>query len=440
MTTSTEPARSRLLGKLPLLVAFAIALIVLVVCANQIVAFLPADEYMVIQYPTGTIKAFTEPGYKIRVFGNVEFFKRSSQFWFSALSDQGSSKDESLKLRFFDGAHASVSGSVRYDLPAVEANLLDLWRTYHNQKEVEHALIRTVMEKTVYMTGPLMTSKQAYAEKRTQLLAYIEDQAAYGIYQTSTKNIETIDPVTNEKKRVDITEVVKAPDGKIARQEDSPLVRFNIHFYNLSINEIKFDSLVEAQIQEQQKAIMAVQTSIANAKKAEQDTLTAKSQGEASAAKAKWEQEVVKATEVTKAEQEKAVALLGATKTKDVAETLAIQRKRVAELDKEAAEFKKLENIALGEGEAARARLVMEANGALEQKLSAYRDVMIAFANNLGNYKGAITPNIVMGAPAGGTANSNGLTTFMDLMTAKAAKDLQLDLSIPKAETAPKKP
>jgi len=437
MTPATEPLTSRIAGKLFTKTTFSIFTVLVVIAVigtfKQIATFLPADEFMVIQYLNGSIRAFTDSGYKWKLGGAVVHFKRSNQFWFSNKRDQGNSTDDSMKLRFFDGAHATISGGVRYDLPTSEACLIDLWRTYHTEEELENQLVRTVMEKTVYMTGPLMTSKQAYAEKRTQLLTYIEDQAAYGIYQTTTKTVQTVDPLTNEKKSVDITEVVKE-GAKIARQEDSPLVRFGIKLYNLSINDISFDATVEAQIQEQQKAIMSVQTAIANSKKAEQDAQTAESMGKAAAAKAKWEQEVIKAKEVTKAEQEKAVAITNAEKEKAVAETLATQKMNVAEFANKAAEFTKLEQTALGEGEAARARAVMAANGALEQKLSAWKEVQIAYAQSLGQYRGAITPSIVMagGAPGvGGTAaQSSGFTNFMDVIAIKAAKDLALDMSM----------
>lgn len=94
--------------------------------------------------------------------------------------------------------------------------------------------------------------------------------------------------------------------------EKFPIQAYNIKLSNLSINSINYDANVEAQIRDQQKLTMQVQTAIANAKKAEQDVLTAEQQGKADAAKAKWTQEVLKAKVVTAAEQEKAVAELNA--------------------------------------------------------------------------------------------------------------------------------
>lgn len=40
------------------------------------------------------------------------------------------------------------------------------------------------------MTGPLMSSKESYAEKRTNLIRFIEDQISNGVYKTAQKDIK----------------------------------------------------------------------------------------------------------------------------------------------------------------------------------------------------------------------------------------------------------
>ncbi len=148
--------------------------------------------------------------------------------------------------------------------------------------------------------------------------------------------------------------------------------------------------------------------------------LTATKEGEAKAAEAKWKQEVFRSEAVTKAQQEK-----------DVAEMQGKQRLAVAELATKAAEQTKQTEILLGEGEAQRRQLVMTADGALEKKLAAYVEVNKMYAEALGAYKGAWVPGIVMGG--GGSSGSpqvSGPADLITLLTAKAAKDLALDLAV----------
>jgi hypothetical protein len=87
----------------------------------------------------------------------------------------------------------------------------------------------------------------------------------------------------------------------------------------------------------------------------------------------------------------------------------------------------KKEQIALGEGEAKRRTLVMEADGALEKKLEAWVKINEAYAQAIAKHEGSWVPSVVMGNAPGGTANGNGASDLIALLTAKTAKDLSLD-------------
>ena len=80
-------------------------------------------------------------------------------------------------------------------------------------------------------------------------------------------------------------------------------------------------------------------------------------------------------------EQEKVKAVVDAEKVKAVAELQAEQRLAVAKLDKKAAAETKQKNILLGQGEAERKKLVLLADGALKQKLSAYVEAQKLWAD-----------------------------------------------------------
>jgi len=154
---------------------------------------------------------------------------------------------------------------------------------------------------------------------------------------------------------------------------------------------------------------MQVQTAIARAKEAEQKAITVAKEGEATAMKAKWEQETIKAKEVTLAQQKLAVAELAA---------------------KEAEQYKRAE-ILKGEGEGARKKLVMEADGALAIKVDAYKYSVEKFAEAMAKYQGNWVPQIVTG---GSGQTTNGATQMMEFLSLKAAKDLGLDMSMPGKE------
>jgi regulator of protease activity HflC (stomatin/prohibitin superfamily) len=389
-------------------------IVVLFVSAN-LFEYLDASELLVIQSPlSGHLTWYISPGVKWQGLGKVTKYRKRDQFWFSLKTDQGRKLDESLQVRFNDGAHAAISGSISWEMPFDEQNLTGLHIRYGAHVAIEQQLVRTVVEKAVYMTGPLMSSKESYAEKRNELLRLMEDQVQHGVYRTETVQERQPDPMTGQSRTVNVVRLVLDKEGQVLRQETSPLQDFGIKTFNLSINEIKYDPQVEQQIQLQQQALMQVQLAVARAKEAEQEAITVAKRGEAEAARAKWEQEVVKAKAVTEAQQ----------------------KLEVAKLDAEAAEqFKRAETLR-GEGEAARRRLVMDADGALEKKLQAYIEVSKLYATAMQNYKGSWVPSIVMGGGTGMQTAGSGAQELINLLTAKTAQELGLGMSMPAKATA----
>lgn len=393
---------------------------VLIWAAMNMFENVDAGEVMVVQSPvSGELTWHTTPGIKWQGFGKVTKYERRMQFWFSSKADQGKASDESLRIRFNDGGHAQISGGISWEMPLDNDHLTVIHQKFGNQKAIEQQLVRTMVEKAIYMTGPLMSSTESYASRRSELLKLMEDQVSGGIFQTKTVVETQKDPITGAERKVSVVQLVTDKEGKYLRVEDSPLKEFGIRAFNLAINQIAYEGKVEEQIQQQQQAAMQVQIAIAEAKRAEQQVLTTQKEGEASAAKAEWAQKTIAA----KLEAE-------ALMKKNVAETEAKQKLEVAKLDTEAAEqFKKAETLR-GEGEAARRKLVMEADGALEKKLGAWLESQKAYAEAIGKHQGQWVPSVVM-SPGGAGGQVNGAQTLIDLFTIRAAKDLGLDLSMP---------
>lgn len=272
-----------------------------------------AGEIVVIQHPiSGELDIYTVPGTYSQYLGKATHYKRRSQIWFSKTVNKEDTADQSIKIRFNDGGHANIAGSVSMELPLDIKSITAIHTNFGSQEAIERDLVTTIIQKAVFMSGPLMSSKESYAEKRNDLISYIEDQASNGVYKTTQKDETTVDPLTKAEKVITLVEIQKNSKGGLMRVEKSPIQRYAVRLTNLSINGVDYDKSVEAQIKSQQQLVMQVQTSIANAKKSEQDALTAEQKGKADAASAKWAQEVIKAKLVTEAQQQKEVAELNA--------------------------------------------------------------------------------------------------------------------------------
>ena len=87
--------------------------VVILVLSGEFFEQLDAEEIMVIQAPlSGELTWYRSPGVKWRGFGKVTKYPKRFQYWFSAKPDTGDKSDQSIQLRFNDGGHANLSGSI----------------------------------------------------------------------------------------------------------------------------------------------------------------------------------------------------------------------------------------------------------------------------------------------------------------------------------------
>lgn len=409
---SDEANLTSLLVKVGLGIAVLIGGIILI--AN-LVTTVNADEIVVKQdFIGGDLHVWDTPGVHWQMFGTITRYKRSAQFWFSAREDEGKKTDDSIKVRFNDGGHGNISGSLRYSLPTDPQKMILVHQTFHSMEAINHELVQQVVNKGVYMSGPLMSSRESYAEKRADLINYITDQIVYGVYRTEHDQVKTTDPITNQEKVMDVVKPkfhAGAANG-VEREEESPIQKYGMNASNITINSIDYDPTVEAQIKQQQEAIMAVQQAIVNSKKAEQDTLTVEQQGKAEAAKAKWAQEVERATAVTSAE-----------KDKDVAVTQATKNKEVAALSLETAKLAAQQTITEAKATADAKRLALNADNLLQYRIDSMVEISKAWATAYGAQRQ--TPDVVM---SNSGSSSSPLSTAMDMLNLKAARDLNVQL------------
>ena len=373
----------------------AIIGIVVLALSGQIAENVDADEIMVVQSPVaGDLTWYTTAGLKYQGFGKVTTYPKRSIYTFEA------------PAQFNDGGKGTIHGSIQYDLPLDIENLNELHTRFGSPQAIQAQVMEVVTNKVIYMTGPTMSSRESYAEKRNYLINYVQDQIDNGIYQTRQAQATVMDELSQTEKTITVAEIVRDESGLPARQEASVVGEFGIRAFNFAIERIDYDDIVEAQISKQQEIAMDVQTSIADALKAQQLAITVEQQGKAKAAEAKWEKEVEKAKLVTEAQM----------------------RLEVAQLDRQAAAETKAQQVLLGQGEAERKRLVMSADGALAQKLATYEKVQARWAEAVEKYSGNWVPQVSMGGEGGNTGT--GAQDLVNLLTIKTARELGLDLEV----------
>lgn len=358
---------------------------------------------------TGTMTARMKPGTYLQNFGDIQTWPFAETFYFTADSSEGSSIDQSIRVRFNDGSESNISGTLRIQLPPGESQAIALVtdKSYKSFNDLEHKLILPVVRNALRTTANLMSARESYSEKRTDFTFYAWDQIQNGLYKTKEEVKKVKDPISGELVTKTYKVINTDKEGNIIR-EKNPLEGLGITLANFEIKDFVYTEKVNEQIKTQQEAIMAVATAKAEATKAEQDKLKIEAEGKAMVATARYEKEQEKIKAVVTAEQ----------------------KKEVAKLDMEAASFYKQSQILKGEGEAARKKKVMLADGALDKKLKAYVEVQRIYAQEFGKQKWV--PEVMLGGTGGQATGASNVATMMDVLTLKALKDLNLDMKVPK--------
>jgi len=407
------------------LIVGAVLTLAVVICLPMMFEDLDSSQIMVIQHPiSGQLDVITEPGIAWQGFGSVTKYPRRNEFKFSlgcaagtvAAKDVqvGDHTSAGLGIRFYDGGNATLCGSISWMMPLDPKSVVEIHRDFHSAEAFELQAIRRSMESSSTFSGPTMTSFESAAGRRNELLQILNEQTLHGVYKTTSKTVRAKD-VAGVEKDMQITEIVKDEKGLPIRAQESYVNKYHVTMLPMTISSFKYEDRVEAQIKAQQEATNAAVVAIANAKRADQDAITAEAQGRANAAKAEWEQKTLNAKTIADAQSKVTIADASV---------------------KEAEAFKKAE-ILRGEGEATRKKLVMEADGQLDKKLEALVKMNDRYATAIEKAQpGAWSPAVQMGQ--GGASAGSRATELVDLMTAKTAKELGIDMGVVRGATAKK--
>ena len=428
--------------KIVLLSFVGVLIVVALACAGSIVETVEKGTYQVKQAAiTGQMSAKMTPGLWFQNFGDIDTWPKAETYFFTSEKDtQGDvDADTSIEVRFNDGSMCRVSGTLRIIMPTSEGQAISLVtdRGHKTYQDVQEKLIKPTVRNVLRSTANLMSARESYSEKRLDFIAWARDQITNGVYKTKEEVKEVEDLVTGEKTWKKI-KVIRTGEGGVPLYESNPISGTGISLVNFEIKAFNYEKKVQAQISKQQEARMAVETAKAKAEEAKQDELKAVAEGKKNVAIAKYEKEQEKIKAVVDAQKEKEVFELNAERDKNVAVIAGEKRKTVAKLDRDAAELKKQELILLGEGEAERKRKILEADGALEQKLAKWETVNKRYAQAIENYQGNWVPTTVFGSGGTESIAGGGANALIQMLTAKTALDLNLDMSVPKGKTLDK--
>ena len=392
----------------------------------------PGFNYLV-QYPTGKQLVETTPGYHMKFWGSATPWKK----FITVKADDIEDSDVSASIppiqgRFTDAVTAMIEVTTRFQLPVEETKFLKMAIAFRTQGNLENSTLIPVLKEVVRNSARTMTAQDYIAGMGGEFENSILDQLREGTYILETteikKNTGESDIVSMDQDRgVDQSQMVKYEvskrtnsDGTIMRKPTA-LVDYGIIVAQANVSsvdpELKFKEMLGLQRDAAAQASVKKQ----EAKRAEYDKQKIIAEGEASKAQIQVDQEKLQITKLIAAETMLKEAKIDLAQAK-------IQRAKEVEL---AAKVK----IA-ADAQAYAKRKVIEADGALTQKLEAFNQAVEDIAKGWANRK---VPQTVIMSGGEGTSENGGaysgspdeVKIMMGMMLADMAKNsLNVDLAV----------
>lgn len=314
-----------------------------------------------------------------------------------------------ISIRFSDATTADVKGITQYILPGDEKEMILIHNTHRTPVSLVQKRLAPYTKECLQSSAQLMSSEKHYGGGRAQMAQDFLDQLKDGVYLLRTEENLVYDSLEKEKKRVYQTEVQVDKKTGLAKRKVSSIKEYGITVADAAITDVDYEEKVDNKLVKIIDAATKSAISKQELMTAQQQTLTAKAKGEQALVEIEYQQKQDQTKQVVEAETKVKVAEQNRLQQKIAYEGAILEAKKIKEM---------------ADAEAYAKSRIMQADGALEMKLKAQVEVQRVWADAFSKYQGAVVPQFQTGSGA----TTNGALNFMDIMTAKTAKDFALDL------------
>jgi len=314
-----------------------------------------------------------------------------------------------IQIRFSDATTADVKGITQYILPSDEKEMILIHNTHRTPVSLVQKRLAPYTKECLQSSAQLMSSEKHYGGGRAQMAQDFLEKLKDGVFLLRTEENLVYDSLEKEKKRVYQTEVQVDKKTGQAKRKISSIKEYGITVADAAITDVDYEEKVDTKLVKIIDAATKSAISKQELMTAQQQTLTAKAKGEQALVEIEYQQKQEQTKQVVEAETRVKVAEQDRLQQKIAYEAAILEAKKIKEL---------------ADAEAYSKSRIMQADGALEMKLKAQVEVQRVWADAFSKYTGAVVPQF----QTGGGVSSNGALNFMDIMTAKTAKDFALDM------------
>lgn len=269
-----------------------------------------AGERQVVQTIGGDLWVKFDPGLYFSGFGSkVTTYPNNVTIQYGSKEKESPDADYHVLPstgKFSEGDKATLSHTVKWDLPLQEPLMKDLHKTYTNISNLATTTLSVFQAQTASYSTQRLSSEAHYSGGESQLNEYFQDQLRNGqvllITETKTRKLE--DGTT--KTYIEVQEQ-RDSDGQMKRSEGD-IQRYGLVASFTSIDDVIYDPIIDEKLKDKIKAASDESTAKQELITAQQIALTEKAKGEQLIAKTRATEESAKLEAVIRAEKEAAVA------------------------------------------------------------------------------------------------------------------------------------
>lgn len=431
-------------------IVLGVITLIALIFGGSLVEINQADTVKVLQSLAGDMSVHKDPGLFYQGFGKVTTWKKSDIVWFSYHQEEGENRDQSITVRYIDGGQAKVSGSARYIIPweavsiaddkvNVSAGILGLsdadfaklltrkgvqrgdltldqltpedlgtdeasyadhilriknkycdklilamQKSYRTERNFEDRAIVRLTKEAVEKTAGFLTTEDSYTTQKTTYADLVRDQLMFGVYMVDQRP-DTVTTANGEVKIITKSEVRVDPITGLTERKMNPLKEFQVSITNVTIYDPYFLGGIPEQIHSKFTRKMDRIVSMSQARLAEQMKDTNEAQGLRDVEKERYLQLVVNVKEEIEANQRKDVNVIKATAKAEVADVV-----------RQADEWRGKAERERGRGQAESQDLLQSADSNLDLKLAAIKTKWEQISAGIANGN-AVMPSIIIG-------------------------------------------
>lgn len=424
-------------------IGLAAGALVLVGTFNSVFVYNEAGYQTHIRTIMGEEKVVTEVGYATKWFGKATPWKQAQTLQFAIVKpgEQGPEVDggvgvDNFSVVFNGQVDATVEASTRVRMPSGE-QFLYIAREYRTPENFMQTAVVPAVKETLQNTASLMTADDYFAGARAEFSSDYDDQLRNGQLVTKRKEVKkAVDAGRSEgdklisgagddieQKRTEfVNERVLDANGHVLRKPQQ-FVLLGAQVVEARITNIRPNDKFRERMVKVQNAQAELAVARADRLKEEEAKLLAIAKGQRQVEEKRQETLRDQVEQTTNAETTKKLAIIAAEQAEQsagIAKRTSAELLAKAEIDAKATKT-------TADAEAYAKKAVILADGALAQKLATLENINKSWAEAAAN---AAVPRVVMGGSGdAGTSRQGEIGRFMDLLSAKAAKDLSIDMS-----------